>query len=342
MAWRPRSEANAGGHLTLLNTTFFDNQATPGLSLTRLANRATSMRCCAGGVRTMIERLRVLIERLGNPLDWPSPGKLLFITAFVVPPLLGLHLRARVLVGDPIAEPYVSRELLAHLLTASAWILVFLAASAALCLWLLRRGSESRALVHLVIQAWWLIFGWGTYIHGPATTPLLLLFPVLAVGTMTLFGIKTAVPGMLTGAALVLGATVAERFGYLPYAPYFEGLFPVTEGVVATEWIVSMTAFAAFSSAALIAESRDGRRAEADVRPIHVHRGHEDTARGSERHGARRVAAPRDDAADGSAGIQRVGRAAVSREGGFGAQRLLRGHGRRLPAPPRNHQRNHR
>jgi class 3 adenylate cyclase len=203
----------------------------------------------------VIERSRGLIERLGNPLDWPSPAKVLFVTAFVVPPLLALHLRARVLVGDPLAEPYVSRDLLGDLLTASGWILEFLAASAALSTWMLRTRRESRAFVHVVMQGWWLIFGWGAYIHGPATTPLLLLFPVLALGTMILFGIKTAVPGMLTGAALVLGTTAAERFGYLPYAPYFEALFPVADGAVASEWIVSMTAFATFSSAALIAES---------------------------------------------------------------------------------------
>ena len=65
-----------------------------------------------------------LRERIGNPLQWSSPAKVLLVTAMIAPPLVGLFLRAKYLIVHPQDEPYIDRATLAHLVNLTDLIVV--------------------------------------------------------------------------------------------------------------------------------------------------------------------------------------------------------------------------
>lgn len=193
-----------------------------------------------------------LRERIGNPLEWSSPAKVLLVTAMIAPPLVGLFLRAKYLIVHPEAEPYIDRATLVYVVSFTNFIVVGLVLCAVVGWLLVRAGRESPLFVYLANLYWWIMLGLGAYLHGAATTPVWMVVPLLAFFVLLLFGMRIALVGLATGVALILGTTVAERLGYLPYAPYFAH-WPEVNGRVSDEWIVATLLWPGFATAVAFA-----------------------------------------------------------------------------------------
>src|SRR5262245_3346156 len=181
---------------------------------------------------------RSWLERIGNPLHWPPIDKALIIQGIVLPGMIGSFVRARYLMGHPEIEPYYDRGTLQ---IVTSIILGFLVVSGGLTLvgfHLRKRDGPHRLYLHTLNQSWWLTFAVQAYLHGLATTPLWLFFPVLGFFCLLLFDPWFTVAGAGSALAVVYATTIAERYGLIPYAPVFREM-PFIDGRVAHDWLWS-------------------------------------------------------------------------------------------------------
>jgi class 3 adenylate cyclase len=178
-----------------------------------------------------------LFERIGDPLGWSDVRKCLFVVAIYLTLSLwywGLFVYSR---RNPDAAPYFDPAVLAlvvPLQTAliAAWILL-----GVVCL-LRRRASRASGLVAatLTLCAYELVYG--SYLLGFYTS----LFSGLAIIASWAVGLalftKRAILTALSGVfACVLGLTIAEQVGVLPYAPIFHDA-PFHGGVLHRSWLL--------------------------------------------------------------------------------------------------------
>ncbi len=188
-------------------------------------------------LRPLMRWITNFLDPLIDPLRWTDLEKALLIVAiqpiFVVP----VAVRAFYLVENPAIEPYFDRYTLravAFTYAAYGALIVVLGAVGAL---LRARGRTSRAYVHVVVQLWWLLSILGAYLHGPATSPFWVVVPMLGFTALLLFDSWVAGAGLVTGLAFLFGTTLAERMGWIPYAPIFLQM-PLVDGRVSDEWIL--------------------------------------------------------------------------------------------------------
>src|SRR5262245_41896080 len=162
-----------------------------------------------------------LLDRIGNPLTWGETDKALIVQAIAFPGILAGTLRARYILTHPAVEPYYDRATFARLTWIMSGFLLVTVGLTLLGVWIRRTGRGSRVYLHVVNQSWWLTFAVLTYMHGLATTPLWIFFPLLGLYCLLLFDATLTIAGALTALTVIYGTTIAERLGVLPYAPLF-------------------------------------------------------------------------------------------------------------------------
>jgi len=185
--------------------------------------------------RTSYVMIRRLLDRVGNPLDWNDIDKALVIQVIQVPMVSAMMLRGLYLLRHPELESYFDRDMLWVL----TWMLVVHVGLAvvfgAVGLRLRRTGRGVRAYLYVMMQYWWLAFAWIAYIHGPTTTPLWTIFPIVGFFTLLLFELRVALSGIVTAVVLLYATALAERAGLIPYAPLFAHP-PYVGARVSDEW----------------------------------------------------------------------------------------------------------
>jgi class 3 adenylate cyclase len=173
-----------------------------------------------------------------DAMRWDDASKALLIEALAVPPILLGALRVWYLMEHPEVEPYLNRDALRVLLWVCAIYPLRLPIVVPLGLALRRSPRWGRVFAHFISQIWWLSLALATYMHGPATTPLWVLYPVLGLLSLLLFDARVAFTGFVSSLVFLFATAIAERAGLLPYGPIFSRL-PIVDGRVENTWFWS-------------------------------------------------------------------------------------------------------
>lgn len=181
--------------------------------------------------------------RSGEMSEWPSADRSLFISVVVFVLYLyaaGLATYLARYSELPAFFDPVGVDLLATVsyLTVSAWGLLVLASLIGH-----RRLSDSGWFVVLPIQFYAFNSAFFSYLLGPVTTPF---FPFALLGGMLvsapLFGRPATFWGAGTMISLVVGASLAEQWGLIPYAPLLRS-YPVEDGALSIIWLIGLGSF---------------------------------------------------------------------------------------------------
>jgi serine phosphatase RsbU (regulator of sigma subunit) len=197
--------------------------------------KATKPTAHAVGLR---ERWRHARIRIGDPLRWDDIDKVLVVLALQVPAAAILFVRSAALLHNPALEPYLDRGVMRWASALLGGFLVFVAVAVIVGLRLRNWDRGRRRYLTSVVVVWWVTAAMGVYLHGPATSPVLVLFPLIALTSLLLFDPRIATAGFAVGIALIAFTTLGERAGLLPYAPIF-ATFPVVDGRIADTWLYS-------------------------------------------------------------------------------------------------------
>lgn len=172
-----------------------------------------------------------------DPLRRSGVEKVVFILALQPPFVAGVVLRSLQLIRHPEIEPYFDCHVLWLSVLAYGAYLACVGGLLAVGLRLRTRKQASRAYVHVAVQSWWRAIILGICLHGPVTSPLWLLVSSFGFTCLLLFDRRVAGAGLASGFALLYGTTLAERFGWIPYAPIFREP-PLVSGRVTNEWLI--------------------------------------------------------------------------------------------------------
>jgi len=183
-------------------------------------------------------RLARIRAAVSDALRWDDASKALLIELLVDVPLILATLRLWYLLEHPGAEPYLDRGTMRLLFWICASYPLRLPIVIPLGLALRRSPRWGRAFAHLLSLSWWLTLGLVTYLYGPSTTPLWVLYPTLGLFSLLLFDARVAFSGFLASLAFLFVTALAVRAGLLPYAPAFSR-WPVAEGRVESTWFWS-------------------------------------------------------------------------------------------------------
>jgi len=125
-------------------------------------------------------------------------------------------------VSQPDIAPYLDRDVMKILFDVSIWSVGVSVAFLLAGLVARRYRLSASFLAHVFAQYWFIISAFFAYVLGPFTD---LMAPMgLFVGSVALLaalGTRAAVGGIVTFSVLLVGASVAERWGLIPYAPAF-------------------------------------------------------------------------------------------------------------------------
>jgi class 3 adenylate cyclase len=180
------------------------------------------------------------IERMGDPLAWNSPDKCLFVACIFLTFTLWYMAMFLYILYHPDVAPYVAPSFLPlafrmQLATIVAWTVVVVA-----CIALRRRrtGSTGLVVVTLALCVYELVYG--SYFFGLYTSVFsgLTIIASWAVG-LVLFPKRAIWFAFAVLAVCVLGITIAEQMGLLPYGPLFRDA-PFHGGFLHPSWLLSM------------------------------------------------------------------------------------------------------
>lgn len=161
-----------------------------------------------------------LLLRAGNPLDWPLADRILLSCFAVFPFTLWWALLVYWALTHPVFAPYLDRSFLpiafrVQLVLCGGWLAI-----ACTALWLRRRSRQPRSLAVLMIQFYFVGFGAASYYIGHYTSPYGAVVGLAGAMVIALFfGLGLALAGISTFLLIVIGSTVAEQAGIVPYAP---------------------------------------------------------------------------------------------------------------------------
>ncbi|MCA9809123.1 MAG: HAMP domain-containing histidine kinase [Chrysiogenetes bacterium] len=175
--------------------------------------------------------------KVGNPLEWSDPLRCLVVALITIPyPFLNAAELGAV-GAEPSRAPFIDPAAIpmfvqSQLYSGYLWLVLIV-----VCLVALWRGvKESRALV--LVTA--LLFGSGQgvliYFLGTLTTPAMVTFLGSTLAAAVWLGVGAAVLGMGSGAIILIGTTIAENAGAIPYGPLVRAA-PFADGQLHPWWL---------------------------------------------------------------------------------------------------------
>ncbi|MCB0220936.1 MAG: response regulator [Chrysiogenetes bacterium] len=180
------------------------------------------------------ERLRWYLRGL---IEAGETQKTVLILGLTLPFCVFYILRIHYLMDHPGVEAYLNRSMLALTGTvvklATLWALVLTTWGA--LLW--RAGRSSRLHLHLTLQSWSVAVSLVAYAVGMFTSPVAVAFIAGALLGFLLFEVRVIWYAIWTGTAITVATIVAERLGYLPYAPLLAS-FDRFGGTPSNSWIL--------------------------------------------------------------------------------------------------------
>src|SRR5215510_14263421 len=137
-------------------------------------------------------RFAALRLRIGNPLRWDDIDKVLVILVLQFPIIVAFFARSAQLLRDPTIEPYMNRRVLPVAASILGAFVTFLVVASVVGLSLRHRERGRRRYLMTVIVVWWVTAAFGVYIHGVATSALMVLVPILSLVSLLLFDVSIA------------------------------------------------------------------------------------------------------------------------------------------------------
>lgn len=189
-----------------------------------------------GYVRDAVGAIRKRLGALGNPLEWSDPLRCLVVALITLPYPFANAAEMAAVRADPARAPFLNLEFVGWFEQSqlvSGYIWVFMVAVCALALW--ARVKCSFALVALTAFAFGAGQGVLAYCLGTLTTPSLITFLGSTLAAAVWLGLRAAIIGMSSGGLIVIGTTIAERAGHLPYGPLVKSA-PFHDGILHPWW----------------------------------------------------------------------------------------------------------
>ena len=169
----------------------------------------------------MLSGLRSLLRVFGRPEPRYAEG-IVFLAVTMILVWSGWAAFTHTAVSHPEVAPYLDRGVMkiarGVFLCCTGLSVAFLLAGLAAK----RYGLRVAFLAHAFAQLWFIVAAYFAYIMGPFTD--LIASMALLGGTVILLGLlgtRAAVGGMASFLVILFATSVAERLGWIPYAPAF-------------------------------------------------------------------------------------------------------------------------
>lgn len=175
---------------------------------------------------------------VGSPINWSNADKCLLAAVIVWPFCLLMIGSEYYYVKNPAIAPWFDTEygrlmLPFHTIAfIGGWLAIILAS-----LWARRGAPDTEGLPRFLVHYYAIGFGIVCYQLGPYTNPYI---GVVLLGGLSacclLFDRRSTRSAILWFLIIVLGSTVLEQFGLLPYAPLIRG-YPTEAGHLSRWWL---------------------------------------------------------------------------------------------------------
>jgi diguanylate cyclase (GGDEF)-like protein len=165
-------------------------------------------------------RRRALSHRLAALARWSDADKCLLVAGVTLLFAVCWGLRMEAVRDTPALAPHLNQVHLPWLLRMQWLEVAVLGAISAACLVLRREPSRPRpVLVYTTLQVWYAFQAYSLWTFGSYTTPFSIVSLTFSLLMMLIHSLRPAAWGLATFSALVMGATLLEWQGVLPYAP---------------------------------------------------------------------------------------------------------------------------
>lgn len=194
-----------------------------------------------------------LLLRAGNPLDWSPTERLLLCCYAVLPFTFWWGVLEYWALTHPDFAPYLDRSFLPIAFRVQVVLVVGWLALAVAALGFRARPRQPSALPLIAILFYFLGFGAVSYYVGHYTNPYGAVVGLAgAIVVALFFGLRPALAGVGTFLTIVVGTTVAEQMGVLPYGPMFVNSVFDTEPLVRDYLLVGAVPIIAVFAAGLV------------------------------------------------------------------------------------------
>jgi len=177
-----------------------------------------------------------MVDRYLDVTSWPPARKTALLMGIALPfhlALLGFSLVALRSPETPIQVDGFVRAQLAFLAA--------IAATFAVAWWADRRGSEARWTAYLMMATYGLPVAVLIHLQGTWSTPWIVFHPLALLLLVLFYDERIGAAGIAFGTLVLLGISVLELTGVLPYAPLFRerGI----EAPLRVPWVATQAAF---------------------------------------------------------------------------------------------------
>ncbi len=178
---------------------------------------------------------RSFFEFIGDVLVWSDVDKCLMLAIVTLPFDFAFWYVSGSYIGFPEIAPWANQDYLPVIRFASGTVTLIWLAVIATGLAIRQRDPQNQWLVQFTIFHWYLGTVYMIHCFGAATSPVGLSVVGGAIVGVMLWDLRRMAPALIvSGVALVL-MTVADRLGWIPYAP-LTASSPLVDGQVATVW----------------------------------------------------------------------------------------------------------
>jgi diguanylate cyclase (GGDEF)-like protein len=191
------------------------------------------------------------MSRLEHVMEWRDADKCVLASTLTLP-FVALWILRLTLVGHyPSVGAYLNPEFLPTMLAFVWFQALGHLAIIGIALALPKIPVRRPWLLHLTNQFWYACFFLDMYAIGPYTSPFVMLILLAAVFGLLVFPLQPVLLALATFTGLLVGSTIAERAGIIPYAPLIASS-PLHHGRPFTSWILSLGAIPLIASAVVL------------------------------------------------------------------------------------------
>ncbi len=185
----------------------------------------------------MLSRFRALLRVFGQPEPLHGDG-IVVMAGIMIPVFSGWTALTYRAVSQPDIAPYLDPDVMKVLFDVSRWTLGISVAFLLAGLVARKYRLRTSFLAHAFAQVFYIVSAGFSYSMGPFTD-ILGAMGLLggAVLLLALLGTRATYGGIATFSVLLIGASVAERLGLIPYAPVFVAA-PYRAGHLSDYWFI--------------------------------------------------------------------------------------------------------
>ncbi|MDP3940267.1 MAG: GGDEF domain-containing protein [Deltaproteobacteria bacterium] len=199
----------------------------------------------------MVRFFKDLMPRITHVMEWRDADKCILASTLTLGFVGVWILRMWLVERNPAYGPYMNPDFVEPMMALvlfQAFGHLSIVATAAL---LRRKARSMPGLVHVTNQFWYLCFFTDVYAVGAFTSPFIMLFLLAAVFGFIVFPLRPVVLSLGTFSALLVTSTIAERLGFIPYAPLIS-TNPLNAGRPHTSFILSLGLLPLLASALVL------------------------------------------------------------------------------------------